>query len=52
LNEKKRTAVKADEDALQYMKCIQQDFQPQLLKDIPKMAGNKLFDLRARFGAI
>ena len=47
------TAVKAGEDALKYMlKCMQQELQPKLLKDISEMAANKSFDCRARFGAI
>ena len=33
-------------------KCMQQEFEPKLPRDILKMSRNKSFDVRARFGAI
>ena len=33
-------------------KCVQQEFEPKLPRDILKMSRNKSFDVRARFGAI
>ena len=33
-------------------KCMQQEFEPKLPRDILKMSRNKSFNFRARFGAI
>ena len=33
-------------------KCMKQEFEPKLLRDILKMSWNKSIDVRARFGAI
>ena len=33
-------------------KCMQQEFEPKLPRDISKMSKNKSFYFRARFGAI
>ena len=37
---------------MQYIKCMSQEFETKLPKDILKMSRNKLFDVRARLGAI
>ena len=33
-------------------KCMQQEFEPKLPRDVLKMSRNKSFDVRAKFGAI
>ena len=52
-NWKQLTAVKAVEDALQYIKMYVAGVSAKTVqRDISKMSRNKSFDFRARFGAI
>ena len=52
LNWKQRTAGKAVEDALQYIKMYVAGVWTKTAKGYFKMSRNKSFDVRARFGAI
>ena len=52
LNWKQRTAGRAVEDALQYIKMYVAGVWTKTAKEYFKMSRNKSFDVRARFGAI